>query len=179
LGRRWAITNRDLLQRVAPILTREQAAVYAKQLAQQLTSLRDQTRRMRRALGIAAEQVLEPAASTPQLPAITQLELRVRINGTEVTRTVTSKHGAAVTLDGPEGLLVESQPSLSEPDISVVELKFYEADSAGQRLVGQSSNIGVMGIQQPTAQAGIRANRLLLRGRRAYLVDWNVTVNYP
>jgi hypothetical protein len=76
-------------------------------------------------MGIGSDaQWDEQDAQPPTLSRNAQLQVTVHINGTEVTRIVTSVRGASVTIEGVQGLSIEAVPSQSGPDQALVELKF-------------------------------------------------------
>jgi hypothetical protein len=180
MAQRLEVENRELLPRLATILSPAQVKLYAQQRTQQVNSLRDQSRRMRRELALGPAELVGSLEATPRiLTATTQLEIRLRINGTATHETLISTGGATVTLDGPEGLLVEAQPSLTADDTLAVELRFYEPGSSRRVLIGRETRTTSIGrAQELFVGSGLRTRRSLLLGRQAYLLDWSVIAQY-
>jgi hypothetical protein len=153
--------NREQLQRVAAVLTAEQAKIFEQ--------------RLRDAAGVSLEELPNPSidAVPPQvLQAAARLELKLSINGTEVTQTLTTR-GDAATVNGPEGLLIEVRPSQVGPLGLGIALKFYDPTSNGRRLIGASwTSKSIDSGQQPNPV------RAVLHGRKAYVLSWDATAAY-
>jgi hypothetical protein len=175
--------NRQLLARLAQLLNAEQLERYTQLQEQRLAPVRSRFAQLRTELGIGAEEELPPNAPELQLETKdssgnTELKVRVRINGKEVTKTLKSRGGRSVSFTGPEALTVEVQPALTRPNTLKVEIKFYESVRGTRRLIGESSSYQLFGAA-PTgpvaALNGPAGSQSLLRGRKAYLYDWHVS----
>ena len=180
LAQRMEAENRELLPRLATILTAAQAQLYTKQREQQVQSLRQRTLHEQRELRVGPNRQLDPAEHlTKVLAATTQLDLRLRINDSAVHQTLLSVAGSPVTLEAPEGLFVSATPSLTAEDNLAVELQLYETSSRGRALIGRETRVIFTPEAQPRlASAGLRTQRSLLRGHKAYLLEWSVVAQF-
>jgi hypothetical protein len=176
--------NQRILEKLAEFLSREQLAEYARLQDAGIARMRERSEELRVALGLGPEEELPTDTPQPQLevPAPagnTELRMRVRINGLEVTKTLTSRGGRSVRFTGPQALTVEVLPSLTAPNTLKVDVRFYESVRRGRRLVGQSASYQLLGpapARPLVAMVGAPSgSQSLLRGRKAYLYDWSVS----
>jgi hypothetical protein len=182
---RWAeVSARALQERLSPILTAEQLRLYSEQRAQQTASLRTRVEQMRRDAGIGSEELLAAQNASQSAPptGTVQLHIMMRINGVELTRTVTSTRGGTVEFNGPGGLLIRAQPvSSGDEQLSIeLELELYEPANSGRRLVGRTVvTAGVTNSPRPDSQNyGYSSSSRMLRGRKGYLVEFSATATY-
>ncbi len=182
-ARRMEADTRELLQRLPQILAPEQLRAYARREARELEQMFEQARQQRSRAGFGPDEPLDLEAAPPpaKFTADTRLQLRVRINGVEVNRTLTSKGGGAVSFEGPQGLLMEVSPRLYDSSQLVVTLQAYEPTTGAQRPIGRAEiSPQITNPQQQLAYPGLGATNRdsLLRGRRAYVLNWDATVTF-
>jgi hypothetical protein len=171
----------EVVQRIRQFLSPEQTLVYMRRQMRDVATLRGVADLQRRTLERQGNPVTdsELAAQLTTLSRDLQITLELRIDGRELIKRLTSTSGAAVAVDGPDGLLIDVQPSLLTADgkLLLVELSFYERARDNRRLIGQISSYGF--ITERGQRAGPPAsNRQLLRGRKAHVLECSVTANY-
>jgi hypothetical protein len=181
-ARRLETDTRELLQRLPQILDPEQVRAYARREAREVERILEQAQQERTRAGLGPEVPLElEDAPTPTLSADTRLQLRVRINGVEIKQTLTSMNGGAVSFEGPQGLLMEARPRLYGSTQLVVTLQAYEPTAGAQRLIGRAETTPqITNPQQQLTYPGLGATNRdsLLRGRKAYVLNWDAKVTF-
>jgi hypothetical protein len=182
-ARRMEADTRALLQRLPQILAPEQVRAYARREAREVEQMFEQARQQRSRAGFGPDEPLDVEAAPPpaKFTADTRLQLRVRINGVEVNRTLTSKSGASVSFAGPQGLLMEARPRLYDSSRLVVTLQAYEPTAGGQRPIGRAEiSPRITNPQQQLAYPVLGATNRdsLLRGRKAYVLNWDAKVTF-
>jgi hypothetical protein len=181
-ARRMEADTRELLQRLPQILDREQVRAYARREAREVERILEQAQQQRSRAGLGPEVPLDVEdVPAPTLTADTRLQLRVRINGVEINQTLTSKSGGSVSFEGPEGLLMEARPRLYGSSRLVVTLQAYEPTAGAQRPIGRAeTSPQITNPQQRLAYPGLGATNRdsLLRGRKAYVLNWDAKVTF-
>jgi hypothetical protein len=170
--------NREFAERLPQLLTPEQVSAFMQRETQPIESLRARVEQMRRDAGVGENEDLESDEAAPTLATNLRLELKVRINDTEITKTLNSVRGGVVSFTGPAGLVVEAQPIQTGRDHVLVDLRFYESVRGKRRMVGQSrASAFITNPKEPGAYAGIggSSGKSLVLGRQAYVVESSVS----
>jgi hypothetical protein len=174
--------NQALLRELSKVLTAEQVQAYSQQQAEDLQQLRSREQSLRHDSGLDAEEHLQGYGGKPA-PAVfitgnVKLKIRVRVNGNEVTKVATSKRARAVTFSGPAGLWVSAQPALIGSSTLKIELELYEKVGGARRLLGASSSYQIFGMPERDGSVMNGGGaQSLLRGRKAYLLDWSASAS--
>jgi hypothetical protein len=175
--------HRDLLERLAPELSREQSAAFAEQQRNNVAQLRNWAQQQRSLLGIGPEQRLdrpefaEPPGATTHTANL-RLIIKLSVNRASVVKRLQISGGETVSFDAPEGLVVDARPYLLANDLTVVELKFHELGLEGQRRqIGQ-----VAGRVHAASPEGGLSRHLSgvteLRSRQGYAIHWSAAATY-
>ena len=186
--RQMEAADREMLERLPQVLSPAQVRAYSEQQAAQLASLRARNEQLRREVGAEATE-FSPAEEFAAQSADLRLQINLTING-KASSTTSTTRGAAVSFAAPEGLWVEAEPTLLDSNNLSLELRFYESAPGGRRLVGRTMNrpsltnvpaaaaSGGNGYATFNAFNGFNSMKVVLRGRKAYLLELGVTATY-